>query len=149
MRSIIFGEPQDCETESWNLVSGSQLSAFDHTIPNAPDTIRTQKLNGIGPSQYFRGGPEGNPWCWMQPFLFTKFFFIIILCLSNLNTTFSNSTTFEFLWRCGSRSWWSEHLHRYLVRHLHHFTHPFIRHHAQAEFLFLLSSNVDRQWVWV
>ena len=47
------------------------LSAYDHTSSNAPDTIRTQKLNGLGLYQYFGGGPQGNLQCCMQSiFLF-------------------------------------------------------------------------------
>ena len=34
-------------------------------MPNAPDTIRTRKLNGIEPRKYCGGGPHGNPRCWM------------------------------------------------------------------------------------
>ena len=41
--------------------------ASGHTMLNTPDPIRTRKLSGIRPGQYWGGGPPGKPFgcCWL------------------------------------------------------------------------------------
>ena len=57
----------------------ASLSAYDHTSTNAPETIRTRKLNVLGLVQYWGGGPPGNNKCCMHFYFFIN---IIILTMT-------------------------------------------------------------------
>ena len=39
-----------------------------HTASNTPDPIRTRKLSGARPGQYWGGGPPGKPFGCRKPF---------------------------------------------------------------------------------
>ena len=49
----------------------SEVVANGHTSSNTPDPIRTRKLSGERPGQYWGGGPPGKPLgcCWLFLFL--------------------------------------------------------------------------------
>ena len=44
------------------LLSGAHAIIFadGHTVSNAPDLFRPPKLSGVGPGQYYGGGPPGK-----------------------------------------------------------------------------------------
>ena len=58
--------------------------ANGHTSSNTPDPIRTRKLSGERPGQYWGGGPPGKPLgcCWLFQFS------ILIFCSSRSHSKF-------------------------------------------------------------
>ena len=52
--------------------------ANGHTSSNTPDPIRTRKLSGERPGQYWGGGPPGKPLgcCWLFIFVFLNGYLI-------------------------------------------------------------------------
>ena len=64
---------------AWKIMgladSGVRTFANGHTSSSAPDPIRTRKLSGERPGQYWGGGPPGKPLgcCWLFAFSVSKF----------------------------------------------------------------------------
>ena len=77
-------------------VACSLMKAFanGHTSSNTPDPIRTRKLSGERPGQYWGGGPPGKPLgcCWLFYFLRSKHFFE-----TNYKNT-NNNLHWDFAW---------------------------------------------------
>ena len=57
-----------CDARVGNQTSlPGHIFASGHTASNTPDPIRTRKLSGARPGQYWGGGPPGKPFgcCWL------------------------------------------------------------------------------------
>ena len=69
---FVFSQPNratQLSPEIGAILAGALLQAFasGHTASNTPDPIRTRKLSGARPGQYWGGGPPGKPLgcCWL------------------------------------------------------------------------------------
>ena len=63
--------PKNSAVDSNVVCCSMEHFANGHTSSNTPDPIRTRKLSGERPGQYWGGGPPGKPLgcCWLFDFL--------------------------------------------------------------------------------